>query len=260
MAMAERIAMEPESASVAARPKIVVIMPAYNAAETIERTFYDIPEGFADEVVVVDDASVDNTVEVARRLGVEVIEHPKNRGYGGNQKTCYAKALRNGPQIIVMLHPDYQYDPKKMPELVAPIIAGEADVVFGSRLMEGGALRGGMPFYKYLGNRFLTAVENLVLGLRFSELHTGLRAYRREVLERIPLNENSDDFVFDSQIIAQVVYYGFRMAEIPVECRYMPEASSIGLKRSIKYGLSTLVVLGELLLHRWGVHRSPRFA
>jgi len=241
------------------RPKIVVIMPAYNAAQTIERTYNDIPAGFADEVIVVDDASVDDTVSVARRLGVQVIQHPKNRGYGGNQKTCYAKALGNGAQIIVMLHPDYQYDPKKMPDLVKPILNGEADVVFGSRLMGGGALRGGMPLYKYLGNRFLTAIENLVLGLRFSELHTGLRAYRREVLERIPLHENSDDFVFDSQIIAQIVHYGFRMAEIPVDCRYMKEASSIGLLRSIKYGLGTLAVMAEFLLHRWGIIRSPRF-
>ena len=239
--------------------KIVVIMPAYNAAETIERTYNDIPAGFADKVIVVDDASVDNTAEVARRLGVEVIEHLHNRGYGGNQKTCYAKALGNGADIIVMLHPDYQYDPRKLPDLVRPIINDEADVVFGSRLMGGGALRGGMPFYKYLGNRLLTTIENLVLGLRFSELHTGLRAYRRQVLEHIPLEDNSDDFVFDSQIIAQAVHYGFRMAEIPVECRYMPEASSIGLKRSIKYGLSTLVVMAELLLRRWGIRKSPRF-
>lgn len=234
-------------------------MPAYNAAHTVEQTYRDIPDGWADDVILVDDASVDDTVEVARRLGIHVIVHPRNEGYGGNQKTCYAAALRRGADIIVMLHPDYQYDPKRIPALVKPILEGEADAVLGSRLADGRALQGGMPLYKYVANRFLTAVENLAFGTRFSELHTGLRAYRREVLTTVPIARNSDDFVFDSQIIAQILHFGFRIAEIPVSARYMPEASSIGLKRSIVYGLGTIRTVLQYVLHRRGIRRCALF-
>lgn len=239
--------------------RVAVIMPAYNAARTIEDTYRDIPEGCVDDVILVDDASVDDTADVARRLGIHVIVHPRNQGYGGNQKTCYAAALQRGADIVVMLHPDYQYDPARIPALIEPILRDRADVVFGSRLADGQALKGGMPLYKYVANRFLTAIENLAFGTRFTELHTGLRAYRREVLTTIPLDGNSDDFVFDSQIIAQVLRFGFRMTEIPVSARYMPEASSIGLKRSIVYGLGTLWTVVRYLADRWGLRRSRLF-
>ena len=239
--------------------RITVIMPAYNAAETLERTYRDIPSGWVDDVIVVDDASVDGTVEAAKRLGLHVIVHPENRGYGGNQKTCYRAALERGADIVVMLHPDYQYDPSRIPALVRPILRGEADMVLGSRLADGEALRNGMPLYKFLANRFLTIIENAAFGAHFSELHTGLRAYRREVLERLPLEANSDDFVFDSQVIAQAHWFGFRVTEMPVSARYMPEASSIGLLRSVVYGLGTLATVARYVLHRWGIKRSTIF-
>jgi len=235
-------------------------MPAYNAAATLERTYRDLPPAWADDIILVDDASVDGTADIARRLRLHVIVHPHNRGYGGNQKTCYRAALRRGADLVVMLHPDYQYDPQRVPALVEPILSGRADVVLGSRLADGQALANGMPLYKYLANRFLTIAENLVFRTHHSELHTGLRAYRRQVLETIPFERNSDDFVFDSQVIAQVCHFGFRMAEIPVSARYLPEASSLGLKRSIVYGLQTLLTLARYCLHRWHLKRSPLFA
>jgi len=240
-------------------PKVVVVMPAYNAAKTLEKTYRDLPRRVVDRIILVDDVSHDDTVEVARRLGLRVVVHPQNRGYGGNQKTCYTEALKDGADIVVMLHPDYQYDSRLVPELIAPIKEGAADLVLGSRVMGGGALKGGMPLYKYVANRFLTWVENLVLGQRLSECHTGFRAYSRSFLESIPLGLNSDDFVFDSEILAQAAACGFRIGEIPVPARYFAEASSVNFRRSVVYGLSTLRVLVRFWLDRSGLVRSDQF-
>ncbi len=231
-------------------------MPAYNAARTLERTYADIPHEMIDGIILVDDVSRDETVEIARRLGLDVHIHSQNRGYGGNQKTCYDRALAAGADIVVMLHPDYQYDATRIPALIAPIIGGRADMVLGSRLL-GDPLAGGMPKWKYVSNRFLTTVENWAFGLRLSEYHTGFRAYSRELLLTIPFDWNSDDFVFDQQLVSQAVACGFRIAEIAVETRYFEEASSVGLRASIRYGLSTLSVVGRHLLHRSGVRASP---
>ena len=240
-------------------PKIIVIMPAYNAAKTLEKTYHDIPHDLVDHVILVDDKSTDNTVEIATRLGIEVIVHEKNLGYGGNQKTCYRHALVHRPDIVIMIHPDYQYDATKIPEMIGPIARGECDLVFGSRILNNGALKGGMPLYKYIANRFLTVIENLVLGLRLSEYHTGLRAYSSRVLRSIHLTLNSDDFVFDTEIIVQAVALGYRIHEIPVETRYFPEASSINFKRSTEYGLQTLLTLLKYLLHKFQLLPSMQF-
>jgi glycosyltransferase involved in cell wall biosynthesis len=241
-----------------AEPKIVIVMPAYNAAKTLERTYADIPHDIVHHVILVDDVSRDETVEVARKLGLEVIAHRQNRGYGGNQKTCYDRALEWGADVVVMLHPDYQYDATRIPALVAPIVSGEKDLMLGSRFL-GDPLAGGMPRWKYISNRFLTGVENTAFGLHLSEYHTGLRAYSRRLLETIPYRLNSDDFVFDQDLIAQVVAArGFAIGEIAVPTRYFDEASSVNFKRSVVYGLSTLRVVGRYLLHRTGVRRSPK--
>jgi glycosyltransferase involved in cell wall biosynthesis len=241
------------------RAKVVVIMPAYNAARTLERTYAELPKDVVDRVIVVDDASRDDTVAIAEQLGLNAVVHVQNRGYGGNQKTCYLEALKAGADIVVMLHPDYQYDSTKVPALIEPILAGRADVVLGSRFLGEGALAGGMPLYKFLANRFLTRIENAAFGIELSELHTGLRAYRRSVLEALPFVLNSEDFVFDSQIIAQCVYKGFRLDEIAVPTRYFPEASSVNWWRSIVYGLATLRVVGSYLLNRCGLRRDAAF-
>ncbi len=239
-------------------PRIVVVMPAYNAARTLERTYADIPHGLVHHVILVDDVSRDQTVEVARRLGLEVIVHRQNLGYGGNQKTCYDRALEWGADVVVMLHPDYQYDAARIPALVAPILAGERDLVLGSRFL-GDPLAGGMPRWKFAANRLLTGLENRAFGLRLSEYHTGLRAYSRRLLETIPYRLNSDDFVFDQDLIAQVVAAGgLPIGEVAVPTRYFAEASSVGFRRSVVYGLSTLRVVARYLLHRAGVRRSPR--
>jgi glycosyltransferase involved in cell wall biosynthesis len=239
-------------------PKVVIVMPAYNAAKTLERTYADIPHDLVDHMILVDDVSRDETVDIARQLGLEVIVHKQNRGYGGNQKTCYDRALEWGADVVVMLHPDYQYDATRIPELVAPIVAGQADLVLGSRFL-GDPLAGGMPRWKYVSNRFLTGVENAAFGLHLSEYHTGLRAYSRHLLQTIPYSLNSDDFVFDQDLIAQVVAAGgMKVAEIAVPTRYFEEASSVGFKRSVVYGLSTLRVVGRYLLHRTGIHRSKQ--
>jgi glycosyltransferase involved in cell wall biosynthesis len=236
-------------------------MPAYNAAQTLERTYADVPHDVVDKIILVDDVSRDETVEIARHLGLDVIVHRQNRGYGGNQKTCYDAALEAGAKVVVMLHPDYQYDATRIPALIAPILAGERDLMLGSRFL-GDPLAGGMPRWKFIANRFLTTVENLAFGLRLSEYHTGLRAYSRSLLETIPYRLNSDDFVFDQELIAQVVAAGMgdRIGEIGVPTRYFDEASSVGFKRSVVYGLSTLRVVARYLLHRLRVRRSPKLA
>ena len=240
-------------------PKVVVVMPAYNAAKTLERTYADIPHDLVGRIILVDDVSRDDTVEIARNLGLDVIIHQQNLGYGGNQKTCYAAALQQGADVVVMLHPDYQYDATRIPDLIAPIVAGEKHLMLGSRFL-GDPIAGGMPTWKYVSNRFLTTVENVAFGLRLSEYHTGLRAYSRRLLETIPYELNSNDFVFDQELIAQVVAAGLgrRIGEIAVPTRYFEEASSVGFRRSVVYGLSTLRVVARYLLHRLGVRRSPK--
>jgi glycosyltransferase involved in cell wall biosynthesis len=240
-------------------PKIVVVMPAYNAAKTLEQTYADIPEGSVDDVILVDDASRDDTMQVAESLGIRAFRHPANRGYGGNQKTCYTEALKLGADIVVMLHPDYQYDPTRISDMVAPIKEGKADLVLGSRLADGQAIAGGMPLYKYISNRFLTISENLVLGQHLSEMHTGYRAYSRRLLETIPFMNNSEDFVFDTQVIVQTVAFGFSIAEISVPAKYMPEASSIRFMASSIYGLKTLWTLVRYIIHRTGLGKDALF-
>jgi glycosyltransferase involved in cell wall biosynthesis len=240
--------------------KVIVVMPALNAASTLAATVSGIPREWVDEIILVDDGSRDGTVELARTLPLRVIPHPHNVGYGGNQKTCYLQALQDEADVVVMLHPDGQYEPTLIPELVKPILAGEADLVLGSRLMEkGGALAGGMPIYKYLANRALTTIENRALGTSLSELHTGYRAYSRELLMAIPFLRNSLDFSFDSELLMQVVHFGFRIAEVPVRTIYSQEASSVGPRASTVYGLKTLAALLRLELHRRGLVRSRKF-
>jgi glycosyltransferase involved in cell wall biosynthesis len=238
---------------------VIVVMPAYNAAKTLERTYRDLPEGIVDKIILVDDVSQDETVEIAQRLGLKTIVHVQNKGYGGNQKTCYLEALAGGAEIVVMLHPDYQYDSTLVPELIAPIVDGRADMMMGSRFLGGQVRAGGMPMYKIIANRFLTICENLVLGMHLSEAHTGFRAYRRELLETIPFLLNSDDFVFDSQVIAQAVAFGFRVGEIGVPTRYFEEASSVNFRRSVVYGLGTLWTLAKYLAHKWGLAQVPQY-
>ncbi len=239
--------------------KVVVVMPAYNAAQTLQRTYAELPQQVVDAVVVVDDASDDETVSLARRLGTHVVTHERNLGYGGNQKTCYRAALALGADVVVMLHPDYQYSPRLVTALAAMVAYGEYDVALGSRILCGGARAGGMPLYKYLANRALTAFENLLLGARLSEYHTGLRAFSRRVLETLPLAVNSDDFVFDNQVLAQVLYFGLRIGEISCPTRYFPEASSISFSRSVRYGLDVVATALAFRLQRWRLARFGIF-
>lgn len=240
--------------------KVIVVMPAYNAELTLEKTYKDIPEGVIDEVILVDDDSKDRTVEVARSLGIRTIVHHKNRGYGGNQKTCYQEALRAGADIVVMIHPDYQYDSTLTSKIIRPIIDGRADVVLGSRIRtRKECLEGGMPLYKYISNRFLTLVENIVLGQNLSEFHTGFRAFKRGVLETVPFNLNSDDFVFDTEILVEAVAFGFKIDEIFVPTRYFEEASSVNFTNSLVYGLKTLWTLVKYVLHYLGIKKCSLF-
>lgn len=243
------------------RRKVVVVMPAYNAEATLERTLRDLPRDGVDEVILVDDGSRDCTVEIAERLGLTVIRHGRNRGYGANQKTCYGAALARGADVVAMIHPDYQYDARVLPHLIAFLDLGICDVVVGCRVRSRAeALASGMPVWKYLANRFLTAVENLVLGQNLGDFHSGMRVYSRAVLETVPFAADSDDFVFDSQILAQAAFFGFRIGDAPVPARYFPEASSIDFRRSVVYGLGTLGVLLEYLARRLGLARSRRFS
>ena len=240
--------------------RVGVVMPAYNAGKTVQRTVSEIDRSIADDVILVDDQSKDDTVAVARELGLHVVVHAKNRGYGGNQKTCYAEALKRGADIVVMLHPDYQYSPRLLPAMAGMIASGHFDVALGSRVLGEGALAGGMPLWKYAANRVLTAVENLLLRYKLSEYHTGYRAFSRRVLETLPLEENDDDFVFDNQILAQAIWFGFHIGEISCPARYFPEASSIDFSRSVRYGFGVLATALEFRAARMRLTRSPRFA
>jgi glycosyltransferase involved in cell wall biosynthesis len=239
--------------------RTIVVMPAYKAALTLERVWADIPKDAVDEVIVVDDCSPDETAVVARRLPVTLIEHERNTGYGGNQKTCYREALRHDADVVVMLHPDYQYTPKLLVAMASMIAVGEYDVVLGSRVLCQSPMAGGMPFYKLVSNRFLTLFENILLGQRVSEYHTGYRAFSRDVLEKLPLEENSDDFVFDNQMLAQVVHFGFRLGEISCPTKYFDDASSISFRRSVKYGLGVLQTSVAFWLHHRGLIQSRLF-
>ncbi len=239
--------------------KIIVVMPAYNAARTLETTYREIPFDIVDEVILVDDASRDDTAAKARELDIHTIIHPRNLGYGGNQKTCYQEALTRGADVVVMLHPDYQYSPRLITAMASMILSGHYDVVLGSRILGGDALKGGMPLYKYIANRFLTLVENMALGVKLSEYHTGYRAFARTVLETLPLEENSDDFVFDNELLAQAVFFGFKIGEVSCPTKYFDDASSINFRRSVIYGLGVLSTSARYALQKMGIRKSRIF-
>ena len=239
--------------------RVIVVLPAYNAAKTLERTLREVPPGVVDEFLLVDDASQDDTVAEARRLGIPCLIHPKNRGYGGNQKSCYDEALRLGADIVIMLHPDYQYTPRLIGAMAWLVASDEFDIVLGSRILGTGALKGGMPLYKYVANRALTGIENVLLGIKLSEYHTGYRAFSRRALETLPYARNSEDFVFDNEILVQAVAFGFLIGEISCPTRYFPEASSIGLGRSLVYGWGVLGTAAKYRLHKWRWRRDRLF-
>jgi glycosyltransferase involved in cell wall biosynthesis len=241
-------------------PKIIVVMPAYNAGKTLEKTIKDLPQGLVSKIIVVDDGSRDDTVDVAKKLGLTVFKHPRNLGYGGNQKTCYWEALKDHPDVIVMLHPDYQYDATLVGEMVRPILEGRFDAMFGSRIRtRKEAIDGGMPMTKYLLNRFFTPIENIILGVNFTEHMSGFRAYSRKVLETVPFGRMSNDFVFDQQFMASAVSFGFRIGEIPVPVRYYDDSSSIQFIKGSKFLLETLLVLTKFSLHHLGIYHSKIF-
>jgi glycosyltransferase involved in cell wall biosynthesis len=240
--------------------KVIIVMPAYNAAKTVKKTYSEIPLHIVDEVILVDDKSADETIKIAQELGISTIAHEQNLGYGGNQKTCYKVALEKGADIVIMLHPDYQYTPKLITAMTSLIAEGLFDCVLGSRILGVGALEGGMPLYKYIANRFLTLVENLLLDYKLSEYHTGYRAFSKEVLQTIPFENNSNDFVFDNQMLAQIIYAGFNIAEITCPTRYFEEASSINFSRSVKYGFGVLGVSIAGFLHRVHLKKYPLFS
>jgi glycosyltransferase involved in cell wall biosynthesis len=238
--------------------RIAVVMPAYNAEKTLEKTVQELSD-VVDVKILVDDSSKDQTARLSRKLGVQTFVHDANYGYGRNQQTCYREALAAGADIVVMVHPDYQYTPSLVPAMAGMVASGVYDMVLGSRILGAGALKGGMPFYKYVANRLLTAFQNLFLGVKLSEYHTGFRAFSRQLLETLPLLENSDDFVFDNQMIAQAVAFGFKIGEISCPTKYFDEASSINFKRSVKYGFGVLGTTGIFVAHKMGIIRAPRF-
>ena len=240
--------------------KIIVVMPAYNAEKTLEKTYSEIPFDIVDDVILVDDASYDRTPELSRRMGIHTFIHEKNLGYGGNQKSCYRAALNLGADIVIMVHPDYQYTPKLVPAMASMIAYGEFDAVLASRILGTGAIEGGMPIYKYIVNRFLTLFENLMLGHKLSEYHTGYRAFTREILERLPLEQNSNDFVFDNQMLAQIVWFRYRIGELTCPTKYFEDASSINFRRGVAYGVGVLKTAVQFRLQRWGLYSSPIFS
>ncbi|MDH4161441.1 MAG: glycosyltransferase family 2 protein [Nitrospirota bacterium] len=240
--------------------KLIVVMPAYNAEKTLRQTYAELPHEYVDDVILVDDASSDNTAAVARELNIRTIIHSRNKGYGSNQKTCYRTALDLGADIVVMVHPDYQYSPRLVTAMASMITSGHYAVVLGSRILGGGALKGGMPLYKYIANRMLTAYENVMLGMKLSEYHTGYRAFSRTVLETLPLDENSDGFAFDNEMIVQTVSCGFPIGEISCPTRYFPDASTINFWKSVGYGFSVIGTAARYLLHRSGIRRDRLFA
>jgi glycosyltransferase involved in cell wall biosynthesis len=239
--------------------KIIVVLPAYGAELTLEKTIKDVPAGVVDEFILVDDCSKDRTVEVAKKLGLTVIQHDRNKGYGGNQKTCYQNALAHGADVVVMLHPDYQYEPKLLGAMAQMVASGVYDVVLGSRILGKGALAGGMPLYKYIANRFLTFFQNVMIGQKLSEYHTGYRAFSKFALTKFSFQNNNDDFVFDNEILAQMQFHKIRFGEISVPTKYFAEASSINFSRSVKYGLGVLSVSLAYRLHVWGIKKSSLF-
>ncbi len=238
--------------------RVTVVMPGYNAEQTVRQTWDEIPTDVVDDVILVDDCSTDRTAEIARALGCHTIVHPRNRGYGGNQKTCYTHALGRGADIVVMLHPDYQYTPKLVPALAACIASGHFDVALGSRILGGRSIAGGMPIYKYVSNRFLTLFENILLHEKLSEYHTGYRAFSRRLLTTLPLEENADSFLFDNQMLVQAVYFGFKIAEVTCPTRYELQSSSIPFGQSVVYGVGVLRTAMQMRLARWGL-AHPRF-
>jgi len=242
------------------KKKVIVVMPAYNAARTLLKTYQEIPHALVDEVILVDDCSQDHTVEISRQLGIQTILHSKNSGYGANQKTCYEAAMNAGADIVVMLHPDYQYTPKLITSMVSLIAEGIFDAVLGSRILGVGAIKGGMPRYKYYSNRLLTMSENILLNYKLSEYHTGYRAFSREILETLPFKDNSDDFVFDAEMLAQIIYAGYSIGEIACPTRYLPDSSSINFINSIRYGLGVLKVSLAFRLSRWNIIMDRRFS
>lgn len=234
------------------KAKIIVVMPAYNAEKTLKKTYQDIPKNLVDEIILVDDGSQDKTAEISEEIGIKTFTHHRNKGYGASQKTCYDETLKRDPDIIVMLHPDYQYNPQLIPKLIEPILNKKADLVLGSRIMNGKALENGMPFWKYLANRFLTLIENFVLKKNLNEYHTGFRAYSKNLLKTIPYQTNADGFVFDTQIIIQTVANVFQIKEVATDGKYFDDASSVNFKESLKYGINTLIALWQFKLHNWG--------
>jgi glycosyltransferase involved in cell wall biosynthesis len=239
--------------------RIIVVLPAYNAAKTLEKTFHEIPFDIVDQVILVDDSSVDGTAELAQKLGIKTYFHPQNRGYGANQKSCYIKAMEEGADIVIMVHPDYQYTPKLITALASMIAFGEFDIALASRILGVGALKGGMPLYKYVSNRFLTAIQNIIVNYKLSEYHTGFRAYSRQILVNLPLMENSNDFLFDNQILAQAIYFGYRIGEISCPTRYDADSSSISFDRSMRYGIGVMRTSFQLMLQRAGLKKYATF-